>query len=169
MFLYENVKRGDLDLLKTWFEKTHISKWLHGEGLKNTLRGLEKFTEGKPTETNYHLVFDEKKVPFAFLMSRKESSEDSFYKGIPFVGENIFSFDVFIGEESYLGQGVGTNLLKDFMKTKFPEASDFTIDPEASNKRAIHVYEKVGFKFVKEFIAPWHPVPHYLMHRKVHS
>ena len=37
------------------------------------------------------------------------------------------------------------------------------IDPEATNKRAIHVYQKVGFKIIGEFIASWHPVPHYQM------
>jgi RimJ/RimL family protein N-acetyltransferase len=37
------------------------------------------------------------------------------------------------------------------------------IDPEATNTRAIHVYQKVGFKIVGEFIASWHPVPHYQM------
>ncbi len=37
------------------------------------------------------------------------------------------------------------------------------IDPEATNTKAIHVYEKVGFKIIGEFIASWHPVPHYQM------
>jgi RimJ/RimL family protein N-acetyltransferase len=37
------------------------------------------------------------------------------------------------------------------------------IDPEATNTRAIHVYKKIGFKIVGEFIASWHPVPHYQM------
>ena len=37
------------------------------------------------------------------------------------------------------------------------------IDPEATNTRAIHVYEKIGFKITGEFIASWHPVPHYQM------
>jgi RimJ/RimL family protein N-acetyltransferase len=37
------------------------------------------------------------------------------------------------------------------------------IDPETSNTRAIHVYKKVGFKITGEFIASWHPVPHYQM------
>jgi len=37
------------------------------------------------------------------------------------------------------------------------------IDPEATNTKAIHVYQKVGFKIVEQFIASWHPVPHYQM------
>jgi RimJ/RimL family protein N-acetyltransferase len=42
-------------------------------------------------------------------------------------------------------------------------------DPEATNKRAIHVYEKVGFKTIGEFIASWHPVPHYQMELLMHD
>ncbi|MBA2369343.1 MAG: hypothetical protein H0V82_10035 [Candidatus Protochlamydia sp.] len=34
---------------------------------------------------------------------------------------------------------------------------------EATNKRAIHVYQKVGFKIAGEFIASWHSMPHYQM------
>jgi RimJ/RimL family protein N-acetyltransferase len=37
------------------------------------------------------------------------------------------------------------------------------IDPEISNERAVHVYKKAGFEIIGEFIAPWHPVPHYKM------
>ncbi len=44
-----------------------------------------------------------------------------------------------------------------------PNVKRVLIDPEATNKRAIHVYKKVGFKIIGEFIASWHPVPHYQM------
>jgi len=27
----------------------------------------------------------------------------------------------------------------------------------------VHVYQKAGFKIIGEFIASWHPVPHYQM------
>jgi hypothetical protein len=29
--------------------------------------------------------------------------------------------------------------------------------------RATHVYQKVGFRIMGEFIAAWHPVPHHIM------
>lgn len=45
----------------------------------------------------------------------------------------------------------------------FPHVKRVLIDPEATNTRAIHAYQKAGFKIVGEFIASWHPVPHYQM------
>ena len=47
--------------------------------------------------------------------------------------------------------------------SQFPNVKRVLIDPEAANKRAIHVYQKAGFKIIGEFIASWHPVPHYQM------
>ncbi|MBA2655784.1 MAG: hypothetical protein H0U70_02230 [Tatlockia sp.] len=50
-----------------------------------------------------------------------------------------------------------------YIKATLADISEVFIDPEQGNKRAIHVYQKVGFQIVGDFIASWHPVPHYLM------
>lgn len=54
-------------------------------------------------------------------------------------------------------------MIREFLLTHFADKKKVFIDPEASNKRAIHVYQKAGFRITGEFIAPWHPVPHYQM------
>ena len=54
-------------------------------------------------------------------------------------------------------------MIRDFLLSQFPNVKKVLIDPEATNTKAIHVYEKVGFKIIGEFIASWHPVPHYQM------
>jgi RimJ/RimL family protein N-acetyltransferase len=54
-------------------------------------------------------------------------------------------------------------MIKKFLTTQFPDKKRVLIDPEATNTRALHVYQKVGFKIIGEFIASWHPVPHYQM------
>lgn len=45
----------------------------------------------------------------------------------------------------------------------FSDITEVFIDPEKKNERAVHVYQKIGFRIVGEFIADWHPVPHYIM------
>jgi len=59
--------------------------------------------------------------------------------------------DIFIGEEDYLNQGYGTVIVKAFVKYVFEYfiAKILLIDPAESNKRAIHCYEKAGFKYIK--------------------
>jgi RimJ/RimL family protein N-acetyltransferase len=54
-------------------------------------------------------------------------------------------------------------MIREFLINHFSNVKRVLIDPEATNKRAIHVYQKVGFKIIEEFIASWHPVPHYQM------
>lgn len=50
--------------------------------------------------------------------------------------------------EAYLGKGYGTEALRVLAKYLFEERGHHRlhIDPAASNARAIHAYEKVGFK-----------------------
>jgi RimJ/RimL family protein N-acetyltransferase len=55
-------------------------------------------------------------------------------------------------------------MIQSFLITHFSDVKDVLISPEATNTRAIHVYEKAGFKKVGDFIASWHPVPHHMMH-----
>ena len=54
-------------------------------------------------------------------------------------------------------------MIRAFLTSQFSNVKKVLIDPEATNKRAIHVYQKAGFKIIGEFIASWHPVPHYQM------
>jgi RimJ/RimL family protein N-acetyltransferase len=69
--------------------------------------------------------------------------------------------DLFICELNYLGKGIAVPMIQEFLISHFSNVKRVLIDPEATNKRAIHVYQKVGFKIIGEFIASWHPVPHY--------
>jgi RimJ/RimL family protein N-acetyltransferase len=54
-------------------------------------------------------------------------------------------------------------MIREFLISQFANVKRVLIDPEVTNTRAIHVYQKVGFTITGEFIASWHPVPHYQM------
>lgn len=54
-------------------------------------------------------------------------------------------------------------MIHEFIVSQFSDSKIVLIDPEISNARAVHVYKKAGFKMSGEFIASWHPVPHYNM------
>ncbi len=135
-------------LLHQWFEQKHIKEWMHGVGLQNTLNGLERFFQGTST-TTYWVGYD-KDIPFAFLITSP-------------AGEDAMTLDVFICDLNYLGKGLAVGMIRAFLTTHFSTMKTILIDPEATNTRAIHVYEQVGFKILREFIASWHPVLHYQM------
>jgi hypothetical protein len=147
-FRFTPAESSQRDLLHRWFEQKHIKEWMHGVGLQNTLSGLEKFFLGEST-TTYWVCYD-KDTPFAFLITSPE-------------GKDATTLDLFICDLNYLGKGIAVPMIKEFLRSHFSHMKRVLIDPEATNTRAIHVYRKVGFKIVGEFIASWHPVPHYQM------
>lgn len=147
-FYFNHAKPSQRALLHQWFQQAHIKEWMHGVGLQNTLNGLEKFFGGK-SDTTYWIGYD-KDTPFAFLITSPE-------------GEDATTLDVFICDVNYLGKGISVPMIRKFLIDHFSHMKRVLIDPEATNSRAIHVYKKVGFKIIGEFIASWHPVPHYQM------
>lgn len=60
---------------------------------------------------------------------------------------STWRIDLFIGEPELLGRGHGGGMLKSFIEILWRRgATRILIDPEPRNKRAIRVYERVGFK-----------------------
>jgi RimJ/RimL family protein N-acetyltransferase len=147
-------------------------KWIHGEGLQNTLTGLEKFLQCQVPHkemdrslglTQHWLGYDGE-TPVVYLLTsnvkRDEGSEYAKY-GIS-EGPNL-TLDIFIGNPNYVGKGFASAIIKEFLLTHCSDVVEVFIDPEQSNRRAVHVYQKTGFRIVGEFIASWHKVPHYVM------
>ncbi len=148
VFSFAPALPSQKNLLHSWFEQPHIKEWMHGVGLQSTLNGLEKFFHGE-SDTTYWIGY-EKDIPFAFLITSPE-------------GNNATTLDLFICDLNYLGKGIAVPMIREFLIRHFSHVKKILIDPEATNKRAIHVYQKAGFKIVGEFIASWHPVPHFQM------
>lgn len=151
-FRFKPAQVSQKPLIHRWLEQSHIREWIHGVGLQNTLNGLEKFFQGT-SDATYWIGYDQD-IPFAFLITFPERPD-------------AITLDVFICERSYLGKGFAVAMIQEFLISQFPHVKRVLIDPEATNARAIHVYQKVGFKITREFIASWHPVPHYQMELEI--
>ena len=155
-----------------WLNKPHVAEWFHGEGLKNTISGISDFLDGKETIGTYWLSIDENNIPFGFMITSivedEEAKEpDNHLRSWVEPGKNMITLDVLIGEEKFLGRGYASIMIEQFLKDKFKEVDIVFIDPESTNAKAIHVYEKVGFKQIDMFIASWHKVPHTLMQLRI--
>lgn len=158
---FRPVNESDRTLVHSWLIKPHVAKWFYGDGFANTLKGIDDFIKGM-TDTKYWLACDKDK-PFAFLItSLVKKPEDELSKWCVAEGTTI-TLDMLIGEEEYLGKKLSDIIIKEFLSSQFPEVEEVLIDPEASNSRAVHVYEKVGFQILGEFIPSHSPHPHYMM------
>lgn len=147
-FTFRHAQKSDENRIHAWLAQDYIAEWIHGKGLQNTLKGLQKFFQGQTT-TIYWIGYQDN-TPFAFLGTGPE-------------GNDAITLDVFICEPPFLGKGLAVPMIKAFLLKHFPHVNRVLIDPEKTNTRAIHVYQKAGFKIIGEFIASWHPVPHYQM------
>jgi RimJ/RimL family protein N-acetyltransferase len=152
----------DQSMIEDWLARPHIREWLHGEGLKTTLQSLAESFEGS-SDFQHWIVYDSE-TPFGYLLTSEIDPQEEFFAAVHFSGDKAITLDVFIGEPDYLGKGFGTAMIKQLIQWQFADVSDVIIDPEVANERAVHVYQKLGFRIIETFIAPWHPVPHYLMH-----
>jgi len=56
-----------------------------------------------------------------------------------------------IGNKKFLGKGLSYSTLKAFQKFLGDQVTALLIDPECENSKAVHVYEKAGFKTVSTF------------------
>lgn len=159
-FEFAPVNEESVPLIHQWLAQDYINEWLHGQGLENTFKNLDEFIQGK-TDCSHWIAFDNG-VPFGYLIVSPITLDSNDAYGQYCSGEAI-TLDVFIGNPSYIGKGIAHVMIQQFLLNQFPTIQEVIIDPEAGNQRAIRVYEKVGFKIVGERIAPWHPVPHFVM------
>ena len=147
-FIFKPAEPSQRLLIHKWLSQEHIKEWLHGNGLKNLLENLEKFFNGDASSR--HWIAYDGDIPFAYLLTSEKRKD-------------AITLDLFICDLNYLGKGLSVRMIQEFLISQFPNVKEVFIDPEAKNTRAIHVYQKVGFRIVGEFIAKWHPVPHYDM------
>ncbi len=147
-FTFKLAQRNQRRLIHDWIAQEHIKEWLHGEGLRNLLEDLDNFFTG--ASWGQHWIAYDNDTPFAYLLT----SDD---------GEDSITLDLFICDLNYLGKGISVQMIQEFLISQFPNKKEVLIDPEATNMRAIHVYEKAGFRITGEFIAKWHSVLHYQM------
>ncbi len=75
--------------------------------------------------------------------------EETHYWGS--VPPHLRAIDIWIGEESDLGHGYGTAIMRLALGYCFKELEvcAVLVDPLAMNQRARHFYEKLGFQFVE--------------------
>ena len=77
-------------------------------------------------------------------------------------GVSMITIDLLIGETQYVGKGLASKMINDFINFACQDVDKILIDPETANKKAVHVYEKCGFTKVEQFIN--YAKDHWMMH-----
>ena len=133
----------DLDLLRRWDAAPHIiaSKGTEDWGWEQELVRSPDWRE--------QLIAEVEGMPLGFIQIIDPAREDSHYWGD--CPSGLRAIDIWIGEEAFLGRGLGTEMMRLAIDRCFadPTVGGILIDPMASNDRARRFYERLGFRFVE--------------------
>ena len=155
-FTFRQVTKEDLDVVCPWFKEPHVKQWwpvpLEGEDFfKSFIKRIRMGT------VPYIVLLDNK--PIAYIQTYPISQQrDEKKSWLPLLPDNTIGTDQFIGPSDYVGKGFGALMLKEFityLRTNNTNITTIVVDPDPANQAAIKCYEKVGFKKIGEFQAPW--------------
>ncbi len=149
-----NLSEQDFPLLLKWLETPHVKTWWDNE----VVWTLDKITQKYSSYVNqYKIENGKKKSIFAFiiLLDEQPIGYIQYYdvcdfltlptdKAIDF--QKSAAIDFYLGEESVLGQGLGSAALKQFvLNIVFQKFDTALVTPDIKNVSAIACYQKAGF------------------------
>lgn len=139
-------------LLRQWLKEPHVAEFWQETEDEEELR--KKFLNKLPARGVVSFIISVNAKPVGYIQYYEACKVgDGWW---PEAKEGTFGIDQFIGDPDLIGKGFGTEIIKTFVHQLFsqPKIKEIITDPESKNKRAIRVYEKVGFKAVGEIKTP---------------
>jgi aminoglycoside 6'-N-acetyltransferase len=141
---------ADLDLLLHWSEQPHVLAATDDDwGWATELDRSPIWREQLIAQIEDRSILQGRRSAIGFIQIIDPALEDSHYWGD--VAANLRAIDIWIGEESDLGKGYGTQMMQLALAKCFadPVVTAVLIDPLASNTRAHRFYERLGFKWIE--------------------
>ena len=144
-------------LLLKWLETPHVKAWwdqevkwtpeLIQEKYTNYVKGYKREFGIVKTIKAYIICVDSVPIGYIQIYGAYDFARSKLLTGLP---SNLAAFDVLIGEESYLKQGLGSQAIEQFLTEHGNSYTHVFADPENTNLAAIRAYEKAGFKKIIE-------------------
>ncbi|MHB8513203.1 MAG: GNAT family N-acetyltransferase [Actinomycetota bacterium] len=140
------IEPGDVVPLKRWLNDPRVLEWVYGRDQHFDEDRIRVELVDIHDETTRCIV-ELHEVPIGFAQFSDLLPDEKEAMGYE-PQRRIFGIDQFIGEPELWNQGVGAQLVNAMTKylcaTFHPEL--IVLDPQLRNERAIHVYDKCGFK-----------------------
>jgi aminoglycoside 6'-N-acetyltransferase len=148
------LRKTDLPLMHKWLNTPHVSEWWEVDGKRNPSQDeiRRKYwhrINGKEPVTCYIITCNGKPIGMvqSCLLDDYPAEKEAFG-----LDQSCAGIDILIGEENYVHQGLGSNIIKKFLKEIVFTSYDVTcciVDPDPQNEAAIKAYRKAGFEYLK--------------------
>ena len=138
----------DATCLRRWDEKPHVRAATSNDGSVAFDADWDEELAPRDDGTEF-FVAEVDGTPIGALQIIDPATERSRYWGD--VGSGLRAIDIWIGEETHLGRGHGTAMMRFAIERCFavPEVGAILIDPLSNNVRAHRFYRRLGFEFVE--------------------
>ncbi len=139
---------ADARQLYLWDEKPHVQAAVSTSGTSSFEADWEEELSTRSDGTEFFIA-EVSGVAIGAMQIIDPALERSHYWGA--VAENQKAIDIWIGEETYLGRGYGTQMMTFAIEHCFAAKNvrSVLIDPLANNIRSHKFYESLGFEFVE--------------------
>lgn len=146
---FQPLRINDLRILHRWLNTDHIIQWYGKKSF--SFEEVEKHylprIKGNDPTNSYIILFQNNPIGYIQMYLVEDDPELKEYVS----SEGSAGLDLFVGESNYLGRGLGSEIMREFLKQVVfnqPGISTCIVDPLPTNSRMIHVNEKVGFKYL---------------------
>ncbi len=146
----DNSNDNDFIKLHKWCSNKTVYEWfeqriLSLDEIKNKYK--KKLNEGK--QSLFIIQCDGTEIGLIQLYKFDNDISNSLLDKY----NNIYEFDIYIGEDNYLSKGIGSlviNYVKDYIYSNY-NADAIMLRPFKRNERAVKCYEKCHFKILFEY------------------
>jgi len=135
---------ADAPLLRHWDSKPHV---IAARGDDSIIDWDDELA--RQSKLSEYVIAELDGRPIGLMQIIDAAREETHYWGD--VEEGLAAIDIWIGEESDLGRGYGTQMMNLALRRCFddPAFRAVVLDPLATNTRAHRFYERLGFRFVE--------------------
>ena len=144
---FKPLNESHFDLMLRWFNKPHVQvfyslrTWTYEEVYKK----LEPYVRREKQISSFIIYLDNQSIGYIQSYPVKDHPWEN-----QDISEEIFQaaagFDLFIGEEAYLNQGLGKQIIECFLKEHiWPNYQYCFVDPDIRNEASLRLFQKCGF------------------------
>jgi aminoglycoside 6'-N-acetyltransferase-1b len=151
---FQKLSEADLPTLFEWLKRPHVAEWWDGCATLEDVRAkyLPRL-ENESSVVRYFAYLDG--IPIGYIQSYiAAAAGDGWWPDEHDPG--VRGIDQFLADGQRLGQGIGTQMVSEFVEYLFrdPSVTRIQADPAPMNARAIRCYEKAGFQRGDEITTP---------------